>query len=69
MPFTTRLDEQVLALAERLALAEQRSVTSVIEIAVPEYFEYHGAALPITGEPKAAPTPRAAAGKRGAATR
>jgi hypothetical protein len=36
-PFTTRLDEHVLALAQRIAEAERRSVTSVIEIAVLDY--------------------------------
>jgi hypothetical protein len=36
-PFTTRLDEHVLALAQRIAKAERRSVTSVIEIALLDY--------------------------------
>jgi hypothetical protein len=36
-PFTTRLDEHVLALAQRIADAERRSVTSVIEVALLEY--------------------------------
>ncbi len=40
--FTTRLDEDVLALAQRLAEAERRSVTSVIEIAVIEYARTKG---------------------------
>jgi len=35
--FTTRLDESVLATAQRVAEAERRSVTSVIEIAVLKY--------------------------------
>jgi hypothetical protein len=33
-PFTTRIDEQILVLAQRLADAERRSVTSLIEVAV-----------------------------------
>jgi len=36
-PFTTRIDEDVLALAQRLADDERRSVTSLIEVAVLEY--------------------------------
>jgi hypothetical protein len=36
-PFTTRLDEEVLTLAQRLADAERRSVTALIEVAVLEY--------------------------------
>jgi predicted transcriptional regulator len=35
--FTTRLDEAVLELAQRVAQAERRSVTSVLEVAVIEY--------------------------------
>jgi hypothetical protein len=44
-PFTTRIDEGVLAVAQRLADAERRSVTSMIEVAVLEY-ERRGAAPP-----------------------
>jgi hypothetical protein len=36
-PFTTRLDEHVLILAQRIAEAERRSVTSVIEVALLDY--------------------------------
>jgi hypothetical protein len=36
-PFTTRIDEDVLSLAQRLADDERRSVTSLIEVAVLEY--------------------------------
>lgn len=35
--FTTRFDEEVLALAERLATSERRSVTSVFEVALLDY--------------------------------
>jgi predicted transcriptional regulator len=35
--FTTRLDEQVMALAQQIAAADRRSVTAVIELAVIEY--------------------------------
>ena len=35
--FTTRLDEDVLALAQRLAEEERRSVTAILELAVIEY--------------------------------
>ncbi len=40
--FTTRIDEEVLALAQRLADSERRSVTSLIEIAVLEYAQRRG---------------------------
>ncbi|QNT79290.1 hypothetical protein [Entomobacter blattae] len=36
-PFTTRLDEEVLRAATKIAEKERRSITSVIEIAVLEY--------------------------------
>ena len=36
-PFTTRIDEEVLAVAQRLADIERRSVTSLIEVAVLAY--------------------------------
>jgi hypothetical protein len=36
-PFTTRIDDKVLEVAQRLADAERRSVTSLIEVAVLEY--------------------------------
>jgi len=41
-PFTTRIDEAVLVLAQRVAEAERRSVTSVIEVAILEYGERRG---------------------------
>jgi predicted transcriptional regulator len=41
-PFTTRLDEQVLELAHRLAKADRRSVTTIIELAVLEYADRRG---------------------------
>ena len=41
-PFTTRIDEAVLALAQRLAEVERRSVTSVIELSILEYAERRG---------------------------
>lgn len=40
--FTTRLDADVLALAQRLAEAERRSVTSVLEVALIEYARARG---------------------------
>jgi hypothetical protein len=40
-PFTTRLDERVLAVAQRLADQERRSVTSLIEVAILEYADRH----------------------------
>jgi hypothetical protein len=42
-PFTTRIDDEVLALAQQLADAERRSVTSLIEVAVLEYAARRGA--------------------------
>jgi hypothetical protein len=36
-PFTTRIDEDVLALAQQLADTERRSVTSLIEVAILDY--------------------------------
>ena len=44
-PFTTRIDEAVLALAQRVADAERRSVTSVFEVALIDYAERKGIAL------------------------
>jgi hypothetical protein len=41
-PFTTRIDDAVLVLAQRVAEIERRSVTSVIEVALLEYAERHG---------------------------
>ena len=41
-PFTTRLDIEVLALAQQLADAERRSVTAIIEVALIEYAERRG---------------------------
>ena len=35
--FTTRMDEAVLQVAQRVAELERRSVTSVLEVAVLEY--------------------------------
>ncbi|WP_408903841.1 ribbon-helix-helix protein, CopG family [Rhodopila sp.] len=46
-PFTTRIDEDVLLLAQKLAAAERRSVTALIEIAILEYAEHHREAPPI----------------------
>lgn len=40
-PFTTRLDDAVLAVAQKVAESERRSVTSVIEVAILEYAERH----------------------------
>ena len=36
-PFTTRLDEEVIDIAQAIAIRERRSVTSVIEVAVMDY--------------------------------
>ncbi len=44
-PFTTRLDEHVMELAQRAAEAERRSVTSLIELAVIEYAQRRGLTL------------------------
>lgn len=41
-PFTTRLDPVILALAEKLAEIDRRSVTAVIEVALIEYAERRG---------------------------
>ena len=51
-PWSTRLDEDVLALAQRVAEAERRSVTAVFEVAVIEYAERRGIKLAGGGEPK-----------------
>ena len=40
--FTTRLDENVLEVAQLLAAMERRSVTSVMELAVLEYGRSRG---------------------------
>jgi predicted transcriptional regulator len=40
-PFTTRIDDKVLELAQQLADVERRSVTSLIEVAILEYSERH----------------------------
>ncbi|MER9978153.1 hypothetical protein [Mesorhizobium sp. M0085] len=47
-PFTTRLDPPVLALAQQLAEAERRSITSVIELALIEYAERRGIKISAT---------------------
>ena len=44
-PFTTRLDEAVLELAQRVAEAERRSVTSIFEVALIEYAKARGQLL------------------------
>lgn len=49
-PFTTRIDEQVFALAQKLADADRRSVTSLIEMAILEYAERRGEASPVKPE-------------------
>jgi hypothetical protein len=41
-PFTTRLDPAILALAQKLAEVERRSITAVIEVALIEYAERRG---------------------------
>jgi hypothetical protein len=45
-PFTTRLDPAVLALAQKLAELDRRSITAVIEVALLEYAERRGLNLP-----------------------
>jgi predicted transcriptional regulator len=54
-PFTTRLDGEVLDLAQRLAEAERRSVTSLIEMAILEYAERRGELPPKRPVPPVAP--------------
>ena len=49
--WSTRLDENVLVLAQRVAEAERRSVTAVFEVAVIEYAERRGIA-PAGAAPK-----------------
>lgn len=51
-PFNTRLDGDVVALAQRLAASERRSVTAIIELAVMEYAERRGVELPVSLRPK-----------------
>ncbi|SFL00079.1 hypothetical protein SAMN04488498_12225 [Mesorhizobium albiziae] len=41
-PFTTRLDPAILALAQKLAEVDRRSMTAVIEVALIEYAERRG---------------------------
>lgn len=41
-PFTTRLDPAILAMAQKLAATDRRSITAVIEIALIEYAERRG---------------------------
>jgi hypothetical protein len=45
-PFTTRLDPAILALAQKLAEKDRRSITAVIEIALIEYAERRGMKSP-----------------------
>ena len=40
--FTTRIDPAILALAQKLAELDRRSITAVIEIAILEYAESRG---------------------------
>ncbi|MFK4822880.1 ribbon-helix-helix protein, CopG family [Ochrobactrum quorumnocens] len=40
-PFTTRLDPEVLELAQQLAKSERRSITAIIELALMEYAQNH----------------------------
>ncbi len=47
-PFTTRIDEAVMELAQRMAKAERRSVTALIEIAVIEYAERRPESLSVS---------------------
>lgn len=49
-PFTTRIDEAIINLAQKMAAAERRSVTSLIEIAIIEYAERRGEAPPSSGD-------------------
>ena len=49
-PFTSRLDEEVLAVATRLAERERRSVTAILELAVIEYGERRGITLSSSNE-------------------
>jgi predicted transcriptional regulator len=49
-PFTMRLDENVLALAKRLAVVERRSVTALIEIAIIQYASSRGVKTPFIGK-------------------
>lgn len=44
-PFTTRLDPEVLSLAQKLADLDRRSVTAIIEVALIEYAERRGMAV------------------------
>jgi len=62
-PFTTRIDEDVLAAAQKLAQQERRSVTSVIEVAVLEYAARKAVDMPgkrgtKTATLRVGPTPR-----------
>ncbi|WP_448956661.1 ribbon-helix-helix protein, CopG family [Labrys neptuniae] len=41
-PFTTRIDPEILALAQKLAAAERRSITALIEVALLEYAAKRG---------------------------
>jgi hypothetical protein len=45
--FTTRLDECVLLLAQKLADNERRSVTAILELAVLEYAAKRGLEPPV----------------------
>lgn len=40
--FTTRIDPAIRALAERVAVAERRSLTSIIELSILEYAAKRG---------------------------
>jgi hypothetical protein len=53
-PFTTRIDDEILALAQQLAEMERRSVTSLIEIAVLEYAARRGGTSSPAAKSKAA---------------
>ena len=41
-PFTTRIDDEVLELAQKVAESERRSITSVIELAIIAYAKDRG---------------------------
>lgn len=51
-PFTTRLDEDVIALAQKIAKIDRRSTTSVLEIALLEYAKARAVELEFEGEHK-----------------
>lgn len=58
VPFNTRMDADVIALAKKVAKRERRSVTNVFEFALTDYAERHGIMLNGSDEVETPPAPK-----------